>query len=110
MQLKVLGHILNVVHLAHPEGLEEMQVSLLHGLLVRMGVLVVVLQRWRRMVHGWKQMELLLVLCLGYLLRRDIWRSRRCLALMLGLVSLANDLWIHGRWWVYRMNIWYVRI
>lgn len=85
--------------------------SLLHGLLMRMGVLVVMLQRWRRMVHRWKQMELLLVLCLGgYLLRRDIGCSRRCLALMLGLVSLANDLRIHEIWRVCRVNEWYVRI
>lgn len=99
VQLKVLGHILNVVHLAHPEGLEEVQMSLLHGLLVRMGVLMVVLQRWRRMVHGWKQMELLLLLLVfgsRYLLRWDIGCSRRYLALMLGLISLITDLLIHG--------------
>lgn len=83
VDFEVLGHVLDVVHLLHPIGLQQMHVSLLHRLLVADGGVVVVLE-WERVAAASCLHELILGMVLVLLV----------LLLMLRVILCHVGVWV----------------
>lgn len=104
MNLVVLWHVLNFVHLSRPERLQQMYMCLLHGLVMGKGWFVL-MHQWRgRMAHGWNDgVHCLAVywlqLLLRLLLRLLLLLLMPIRILLLLIVASGNGIHLERVWW-----------